>query len=174
MLIDADRWLRGTGLPYWTVAKLREMKVGEVLSLVDFEGPGITGALTGSARVVVERKRGYWSFSALWLLYVGRNAFRRGTLWAPDVHFRVKPGRTLEFIGNDDGSDYILQVLRRCRHLAKWAKDAGDRKAYVAMLPFPVHPSERASRDKDAVEWLFQMNIQHAPQTDDARRFYEL
>ncbi len=156
-IVDADRWLRGTGLPYWTVAQLREMKVGDVLTLVDFKGPGITRGSLGSVRIAVERKHGFWSFDAIWLLYIGRNAYRRGTIWAPDVRFKLKPGRLLEFIGDADASDSIRLMLRWCRHLAKWAKRAGDGNAYAAILPLSILWPERSNREFDAVEWLSQM-----------------
>lgn len=39
LVIDGHSWMRMLRFPYYTVAKIRQMKVGEQLSLFDFVGP---------------------------------------------------------------------------------------------------------------------------------------
>lgn len=158
---DADKWMRGTGLPYWTVAAFREMKMGDVLTLLDFTGPGLYPGHQGSVGVSVERKRGYWEFSALWLSEIGRNARRRGHILVPSAKFKLRPGRKIEVLSNLDldGMRLVRLILRRSSKLAKWAKKSGESFAAGALEPsnFPMRPMFGSSPETMAEAWLTQI-----------------
>ena len=161
IIIDADKWMRGTGLPYWTVAALREMKVGDGLTILDFTGPGFSPDHQGSVGVSVERRRGCWEFSALWLSEIGRNARRRGHIFVPGAKFKLLPGRKIEVMSNldQDGMRLVRLILCRSSKLAKWARESGDRLAAGALSPshFPTRSKLDAAPERMAEAWLSQI-----------------
>lgn len=160
-VLDADEWMRGTGLPYWTVAALREMKVGDGLTILDFKGPGLSANHEGSVGVSVERKRGCWEFSALWLSEIGRNSRRRGHIFVPGARFKLLSGRKIEAMSSVDldGMRLVRLILRRSSTLTRWAEESGDRLAAGALNPshFPTRSKPDAAPERMAEAWLSQL-----------------
>lgn len=158
LVVDADPWLRRLCLPSWALGKLREMRVGEVLLLTEFEAPGLTGS-DGVAGVAVTRMEAYYELESIWTANLGRNASRRPHLWWA-VQFKLKPGRKLELLQREfAGSDFRLAglrqaalVQRRARLLARWARRAGAVKAAVALEP--ANFWARTCVDDAALDWL--------------------
>lgn len=160
LLIDVDPLLRQWGLPFWTWARLRDLRVGDSLAFASFDAPGFGGA-TGSVGVTVSRERGgIFRIEAGWVAHLGKNAQRRGHLltW---VDFKMRSGRQLElhqpqFLGGGDCRRQALRqvtiVLRRAVLLARWAKQDGDRAAYTALAP--DHCMCGGGSDSGALAWL--------------------
>ena len=162
MIINADKWMRGTGLPYWTVAALRNMKVGDELIFLSFTGPGYSPKVQGSVEVSVERLRGCWNFSALWLSLIGRNAKRRGFILVPGTKFKLLPGRKFAIASKQDEHGMLLvrRMLRRSYKLAQWAKASGEHSAARALYPsnFPTRSMHGAAPERMAEAWLSQLS----------------
>jgi hypothetical protein len=159
--LDVDPFLRRTGLPYWTWAKLRQMRVGQEFELVNFVAPGILPEVEGAVAVTVERQRGgVFRLDAVWTAHLGKNAQRRGHLlvWA---HFKMLPGRKLELLPDKSATRpdshlwclrLIRVVLRRAALLARWAKRDGDRDAFGAL--YPGFFGTRYGPEDGALRWL--------------------
>jgi hypothetical protein len=160
IIIDVDPLLRRWGLPFWTWARLRQLRVGETLTLAAFEAPCF-GAVNGSVGVTVSRERGgIFRVEAGWVAHLGKNAQRRGHLltW---VDFKMCAGRQLEliqprFLGDGDcrrrALHMVTVVMRRAVLLAHWAKRDGDRSAYTSMSP--DHCMTGSGSDDGALSWL--------------------
>jgi hypothetical protein len=160
IVLDVDPLLRRWGLPYWTWARMRRMRVGDILVLADFDAPNICGIL-GNVGVTLTRERGgLFRLEAGWVAHLGKNAQRRGHLltW---VDFKMCNGRQLElhqpkFIGQGDGRlralELVTVVMRRAVLLARWAKRDGDRAAYTALSP--DHCMNGSGQPDGALAWL--------------------
>lgn len=160
LLIDVDPLLRRWGLPYWTWARLRAMRVGDVKQFASFDAPCF-GEVLGSVGVtVVREKGGFFRVEAGWVAHLGRNAMRRGHMltW---VDFKMRPGRQIELFqprGFGDGDfrsgalRQVTVILRRANLLARWAKRDGDRDAYTSMSP--DHCMFGGGSDAGALHWL--------------------
>ena len=144
IILDVDPLLRRWGLPYWTWARLRKMRVGDTMVLADFDAPDLCG-VQGNAGVTVSRERGgRFRIEGGWLAHLGKNAMRRGHMltW---VDFKMCNGRQLEllqprsFSDGEDGRRRALEmvtvIMRRAVLLSRWAKRDGDRDAYMALAP---------------------------------------
>ncbi|KVP39870.1 hypothetical protein [Burkholderia ubonensis] len=162
LVLNIDPLLRRWGLPYWTWAQIRKLRVGQELLLVDFLAP--CGAVEGVVSVTIERMRGgIFRLDAGWIAHLGKNAWRRGHLWA-QLDFRMLTGRQLELIPrkSETGADYhfhalrqIEVVMRRASLLARWAKRDGDREASWAMTPAAF--MTRYHAQDGALAWLDKM-----------------
>lgn len=160
IILDADPLLSRWGLPHWAWARIRELRVGESLLLVDFDGPGI-GKCPGTAGVSLTRERGgTFRLEAGWLAHLGKNAQRRGHLWAW-VDFKMLPKRQLELVQPDGapGQDtrrralqLVQVVMRRAVLLARWAKRDGDDDAFIALAP--QYFMTRHDSEEGAMVWL--------------------
>lgn len=118
MILDGDRLLRDLRLPYYTIAMLREMKVGDCYELFDVYGPsmfknGDTELDPANASASIERIKGGYRLSAGWMLHIGK-ARRRGHMWAPGVTLKLLPGRKFELVPakGADGEKVALAGLR--------------------------------------------------------------
>lgn len=146
MVIDGDKLLRDLRLPYYTIAMLRDMKVGECYELFDFYGPalpelGDAGPANAGARI--ERVKGGFLFSALWMLHIGK-AKRRGHMYAPGVKLKLLPGRKLEIVSErfEDGEQVafaglrlFVRICRLAHRLASMAKAAGAKEDVRLLRP---------------------------------------
>lgn len=161
LILDADPFLRRCGIPYWALAQFRQMRLEDLYLLVDFDTPGL-GEAPGTAGVSLTRERGYYRLNAGWLAHLGKNARRRGHLWAW-VDFKILPNRKIELIQTGTpGPDNRLEalrlvelVLRRAVLLSRWARRDGDKKAWFAMSPDFFH--NRTDSETGALEWLERM-----------------
>ncbi|KWN79237.1 hypothetical protein WM24_27335 [Burkholderia ubonensis] len=139
VVVDGDRWLRRLGMPYFTLAILREMRVGDEVILLDYDGPSILpgGEPPGRVGASIEKVRGgNWYFSALWMLHVG-HATRRPHIFTFGT-FRVETGRRLSWEGKDTGAMRSFErVVRLSVRLARMARFAGDRTSARRMEPYP-------------------------------------
>lgn len=158
LLVDANLWLRRFRLPYWTLASLRKMPIGDVLLLTEFQAPGLVQG-TGLAGVSVTRYRGYFQLEVVWTAHLGKNARRREHVWW-SMEFKLRPGRQLELLQQAwiDG-DFRMAgmrqaevVLRRARLLSRWAARAGEPRAAAALEPSHFHT--RKGPETDALRWL--------------------
>lgn len=158
LIVDADPWLRRFRLPYWALARLRAMRVGDTLLLTEFEAPGLADG-TGVAGVCVTRLRGSFQMESVWTAHLGKNALRRGHLWW-SVSFKVLAGRRLALLQPEPwegdfrlaGLRQAAVVLRRSRMLARWAAAAGDSRAAAALEP--LNFMTRHDIETDALRWL--------------------
>ncbi|KVP96626.1 hypothetical protein WJ97_12135 [Burkholderia ubonensis] len=161
LILDVDPFLRRCGLPCWTWAQIRRLRVGQQLQLVNFLAPGLCATLDGGATVTIERMRGgIYRLEAAWLAHLGKNAKRRGHLWVW-VDFKMLTGRRLELIPSKsatraDSHTWCLRlievVLRRAGLLALWAKREGDSDAFGALMPCLYR--HRHGQDDGAMAWL--------------------
>jgi len=161
IVLDADPLLRRFGLPYWALARMREMRVGDQLLLVNFDAPDVVTRGHGHVAVTLTRERGgLFHIEAGWLAHLGRNAQRRGHLWSW-AYFKILPHRKLELVqkGGAAGQDtrrralqLVEVVMRRACALSRWAKRDGDRQAYAAMSPDFF--MSRCATEVCALPWL--------------------
>lgn len=139
LLIDGHAWMKMLRVAYYTVAKIREMRIGDEISLFDFLGPPPT-----RARATITKHRGYCRLSVLWLLNVGK-ASRRGHIWYW-VDFKLERHCLVRMIPNQDKPEGTIAEIREaeytvrrvCRlvhRLGRMAKQADDRPSWVAMMP---------------------------------------
>jgi len=159
-VINADPWLRRSGLPYCALSYFRQMRVGDEYLLVDFAGPGFARGVLGYATVHLARERGSFNLSGIWTLHLGRNAVKRGHIWVPESRFRLLKGRRFELLPTSlgqknishDGMRLVAHLLCRAALLARLARDEGASEAYVAMHPlfFP----DREGTEDGAITWL--------------------
>ncbi|WP_321874500.1 hypothetical protein [Burkholderia ubonensis] len=139
IVCDADPWLRRLGLPYYTLAILRDMRVGDEVVLFDYEGPCIVpgGDTPGRVAAMVERVKGEWRFEALWMVGIGKNDKRRGTIWTFG-RFKVEKSRRLSWPEKDMAAMRSFErIVRLSNRLAKMARAAGDSSSRRAMTPYP-------------------------------------
>ena len=116
MVIDGDKLLRDLRLPYYTIAMLRDMKLGDCYELFDVYGPsmfkgGDTDPANAGARI--EKVKGGYVLSGLWMLHIGK-AQKRGHMWSPGVKLKLLPARKFELIPEKraDGEQVALAGLR--------------------------------------------------------------
>jgi hypothetical protein len=150
MIVDGDQLLRDLRLPYYTIAILRNMKVGDRFELFDVCGPSMfEGGDPSSASAGIERVKGGHNLSALWMLHIG-NARRRGHLWASGVKLKLLAGRRFEILTESDAGEAkatlqsFVCICRLAHRLAAMATAAGDLKA--AWLLRPMMTNEVADR----------------------------
>mgnify|MGYP003597351062 CR=1 FL=1 len=116
MIIDGDKLLRDLRLPYYTIAMLRDMKHGDSYELFDVYGPAMhpgTDADPANAGARIEKVKGGYVLSALWMLHIGK-AQKRGHMWSPGVKLKLLPGRKFELIPEKraNGEQVALAGLR--------------------------------------------------------------
>lgn len=156
LVIDGHDWMRMLRFPYFTVAKIREMKVGEELSMFEFAGP--SGGLGqgsnaagfsqgsnldyGSVGARITRMHGgKWMLEVIWMAHIGK-ALRRGHIWSW-VFFRLETGSIIRILPSSTDDDLIQseQLVRKvCRlvaRLSKMAEKTGDRQSMARMLAYP-------------------------------------
>lgn len=146
MILDGDKLLRDLRLPYYTIAMLREMKLGDSYELFDVYGPSMfkgveTDPANASARI--EKVKGGYRLSALWMLHIGK-AKRRGHMWSPGVTLKLLPGRKFELVpakGTDGqqvahgGLRLFIRINRLAHRLATMAKAAGAKDDARTLQP---------------------------------------
>lgn len=125
--IDADKILNDLRLPYYTIAMLRDMKLGDDYQLFDVYGPSIAGADPANASASIEKIKGGYSLSAMWMLNIG-NARRRGHMWVPTVTINLLPGRKFKI--KQANLNALRLFIRICRLAHRLAKMADSAKAY--------------------------------------------
>lgn len=159
LLIPADPLLAAAGLPYYALAKIRNLRVGEGYTLVNFAAPGFCGTTANVSATIVRERRGIYRLEAGWMAHLGKNAQRRGHLWSW-AFLRLKPGRQFELVQADGpGPDVrrvslrmVEKVLRRAVLLADWAKRSGDTAAFRAISPAFFY--SRCEEDVMGLHWL--------------------
>lgn len=146
MIIDGDKLLRDLRLPYYTIAMLRDMRVGDSYELFDVYGPSMlsgTDVDPANAGARIEKVKGAYVLSALWMLHVGK-AHKRGHMWSPGAKLKLLPGRKFELIPEKraDGEQVALAGLRLfiriCRlghRLAAMAKASGAKEDARKLRP---------------------------------------
>jgi hypothetical protein len=143
VVIDGDKLLRDLRLPYFTIAMLRGMKLGASYELFDVYGPSLGCSEPASAGACIEKIKGGYMLSALWMLNVGK-AKRRGHLWSPSVVLKLLPNR--KFAVSDvfvsarrpislDGLKLFVRIVRLGHRLADMATAAGDKEAARKLRP---------------------------------------
>lgn len=162
VIVDADPWLRRARLPYWGLAQIRQLKVGEGIDLVHYQAPLFSGR-EGVVSVSIERERGKYRMHVVWLSSIEKNRAKpRGHIWW-EFAFKLLPGRKFELIPERDsaipeslkrGLDVAALVLRRSDVLAEAAKRDGDKAAARALRPRCYLGAE--NRSQDALNWLAQ------------------
>lgn len=162
VVIEMDKWMRGTGLPYWTVAAIREMKVGDSFIILDYTGPGLSPEHQGRVSVAIDREHGAWVFSALWLAQIGRNAHKRGHIFVSCARFKLIAHRRIEVSDGSSlrGMHLVRLILRRSFALSRWARLAGEREAAAALDPsyFRSRTEKILEPEGMAEEWLAQIS----------------
>lgn len=146
LLINGHDWMKTLGLPLWTIAKMRDMRIGEELALFGFTGPAMspkTGPTMAHATVI--RHRGGYRLEVFWMLHVG-NAKRRGHIWSW-IDFVLEKGSTIRFVPERPGTPEttvaairaseksVRLVCRLVARLREMAKKAGNRTSAFAMRP---------------------------------------
>jgi hypothetical protein len=150
--IDGDRLLRDLRLPYFTMAKLREMKVGEVYELFDVYGPPMfpEGSEATCAGASIERIKGGLCFNALWMLNVGRKGRKRPIMFVPSVVLKQVQKRNFELQVDKEahhshhGLRLFVRIVRLAHRLADMAKAAGELDCERKLRPTVFgYPEER-------------------------------
>jgi len=154
LVIDGHDWMRMLRFPYFTVAKIREMKVGDELSMFEFVGPSGfkegSDAHPGHVGARIQRLHGkQWKLEVFWMAHVGK-VFKRGHIWSW-VTFRLGAGSVIcitpESADHDlnyliDAEKMVRRVCRLVHRLSKMAEKAGDRQSMVQMWAAPRQYSE--------------------------------
>ena len=151
--IDGDKLLRDLRLPYFTIAMLREMKVGDYFELFD-----VSMALGKSekedyptASASIERVKGGYSLSAIWMLHVGK-VKRRGHMFVPGVALKFLPGRKFEIQAKDQnaaamaiaGIRLFIRIVRLAHCLSRMAASVGEKGCERKLRPSVTgHEEER-------------------------------
>lgn len=146
LTIDGHEWMRMLRFPYYTVAKIRNMKVRDELSMFEFAGPSCfkreAAAGNGCVCAKIQRMSGKrWKLEVFWMAHVGKT-FKRGVIWSW-VFFRLEPGSLIRILPEsvDDNLIRSEQVVRKvCRlanRLTKMAEKAGDRQSMAQMMAYP-------------------------------------
>lgn len=146
IVFDGHDWMGRLRLPYWTIAKIREMRVGDELPIFEFSGPPMTERIE-STRVAchVRRARGAFLLEVLWMAHVGK-ASKRGHIWSW-VYFHLGTGSTVTLLGEEGKTESeilsaessVRRVCRLVQRLQRMAERAGDRHSMVSMMPMPGH-----------------------------------
>lgn len=144
LCIDGDKLLRDLRLPYFTIAMLREMKVGDYFELFDvsmyMEKSVNEDYPTASARI--ERVKGGYSLSALWMLHVGK-VKKRGHMFVPGVTLKLLPGRKFEIQAKDQnaaavaiaGIRLFIRIVRLAHRLSRMAASVGEKGCERKLRP---------------------------------------
>ena len=151
--LDGDKLLRDLRLPYFTIAMLREMKVGDYFTLFDvgmFVDMGDKeDCPTASAQI--ERVKGGYSLSALWMLHVGK-VKRRGHMFVPGVTLKLMAGRQFEIRAKDQseaevsiaGLRLFIRIVRLAHRLSRMAAAAEEKGCERKLRPSVTgHEEER-------------------------------
>jgi len=143
---EADPLLRRARLPLFLLAQLRKLRVGEAIVLVNVKGPGLDAGDDGKGRAVclIEKVRtDTFAVRSLWSLEIGRRGAHREI--CQEATFKLLTSRRLH-VDDPAALSEALKVPRRCEHLAKMAKRAGDREAYSHLSPqlFDAHTRNAA------------------------------
>jgi hypothetical protein len=157
IVVDGHKWMAMLRFPHFTVAALRDMRVGDELSMFEFLGPAMGGSGEPAvALATISRARGKYQLEVAWMLHVGKVA-RRGHIWYW-VNFALEKNSVIRFIPpvkavckNVGPVAETLLAERACRHvcrlayrLSQMAEKAGDRNAMVDMLAAPRRAGRRA------------------------------
>lgn len=151
--IDGNKLLRDLRLPYFTIAMLREMKVGDYFELFDVSMAVVKSEKedypTASARI--ERVKGGYSLSALWMLHVGK-VKRRGHMFCPGVTLKLMPGRQFEIPAKTQseaevslaGLRLFIRIVRLAHRLSRMAAAIGEKGCERKLRPSVTgHEEER-------------------------------
>lgn len=151
--LDGDKLLRDLRLPYFTIAMLREMKVGDYFELFDVsrcvDMDDKEDYPTASARI--ERVKGGYSLSALWMLHVGK-VKKRGHMFVPGVTLKLMPGRRFEIRTRDQneadvsiaGLRLFIRIVRLTHRLSRMAAAVGEKGCERKLRPSVTgHEEER-------------------------------
>jgi hypothetical protein len=134
-MIDADWLLRKLRLPYYTVAKLRQMKLGEQLVLFNVLGPPMMNdAVPSQARAVLTRVRGGINFGAVWNLHIGK-ASKRGHMYCLGTVFKLHPLRQISIVTEGDSFKLFIKIFRLMHRLSAMAQAKGFNKDAVWLKP---------------------------------------
>lgn len=148
LVIDGHDWMEILRFPYYTVAKIREMKVGDELSIFNFIGPsGFTkgsNADRGEVGARIQRLHGKeWKLEVFWMVHIGK-AFKRGHIWSW-VTFRLGAGSIIRITNKSsehvntliDAEKSVRRVCRLVHRLSKMAKKNGDSRSMSRMMAHP-------------------------------------
>jgi hypothetical protein len=118
--VDGHKWMKALRLPYYTVAILREMKLGEHYYVGYFEGPGVTNP--GYCYAWFERVRGGYDHQCHFSLTI--TAKHHTHIYQLDpARFRLLNNSIIEFhLGAEDP---IRSFEKVCRYIAHFTKNSG-------------------------------------------------
>ncbi len=152
--LDGNKLLRDLRLPHCTIALLRNMKIGDKYDLFDVSHAPMTQTdrkYWPSASARVERVRGGYDLSALWMLEIG-NMKRLGTIFVPGFRLKLAQGRVFEaHVNGEDGADllrsslrlYIL-IVRLAQRLSGMASARGEHACARMLRPMvTMHDEDR-------------------------------
>lgn len=153
IVLDGNKLLRDLRLPYFTIAILREMKVGDYVELFDVsmyvDNSDKQDYPNAGARI--ERVKGGYCLSALWMLHIGK-VKKRGYMFCPGVTVKLMPGRKFEIPAKDDGEADVsmaglrlfIRIVRLAHRLSRMASAAGEKGCARKLCPSVTgHEEER-------------------------------
>lgn len=143
LVADGHEWMQALRFPYFTIAKIREMKIGEELSMFAFDGPSRLKDDFSRAEATIKRLRGKWQIEVFWMLHIGKRQ-RRGDIWSW-CYFKLEPSSVIRILpeSSENVNHLILcekitrRVCRLAHRLSKMAEKAGDRQSMVEMWAVP-------------------------------------
>ncbi|TAG49758.1 MAG: hypothetical protein EAZ30_02680 [Betaproteobacteria bacterium] len=137
--LDGSRLLRDLRLPYYSIAIMREMRLGDERTLFDvYTSRPMYDEVPdehGSASAQIERVRGGFYLSALWMLPIG-NHRSRGTLFCTGFAIRLLPNRRFALEHKDvDNLRLFVRIVRLAARVSSMAKAAGESQCARLLRP---------------------------------------
>ncbi len=121
-------------LPFWYVAKLRELRVGEQLWIGLFGGPELVGKPDGECQAYFEREHGCYAWHAVWTINIGPNRRRPHVLTFGK--FRLLPENKIELLSSQDkvAERTFRVVCRYCNFFLRHRNKYGLPTAWRGMI----------------------------------------
>jgi len=135
--IDGHKWMKRLRLPYYWVAKLREMRVGDELIIGSFSGPGM-GSKPGKSTAYFRKETGKWFFEGGWLITLHRKQHPPHHIWASG-YFKLEKGSIITFLENTT-PETEKSFVRICRYIS-WVNKSllsVEKKAALQSMHLPL------------------------------------